>query len=79
LAASRNPTLPALQDLVDWSNWEPLLTDVGYVVHLAGVAHKGAAVSDEMYDRINHVAVADLTATNRALLGSRSRWKCGRP
>ena len=69
LAAARNPGTvgfpgdvdvtrqPDLEERVDW---EPLLTDITHVVHLAGVAHKGALVSDEMYDRINHVAVADL-------------------
>jgi nucleoside-diphosphate-sugar epimerase len=71
LAASRNPDavdlpgrvaarrLPNLAERIDWG---PLLVDVAYVVHLAGVAHRGAAVSEEMYDRINHVAVADLAA-----------------
>jgi len=51
--------VPSLAERIDW---EPLLADVANIVHLAGVAHKGAAVSDEMYDRINHVAVADLAA-----------------
>ncbi len=71
LAASRNPGPAGLPDGVDVVrlpnfaeriNWKPLLAEVAYVVHLAGVAHQGAAVSEEMYDRINHVAVADLAA-----------------
>ena len=69
LAASRNPNtvgcpdgvqVIGLPNLADRINWDPLLAGVSYVVHLAGVAHRGAAVSEEMYDRINHVATADL-------------------
>lgn len=71
LAASRDPGPASLRDGVDVVrlpnlaeriDWNPLLEEVAYVVHLAGVAHQGAAVSEEMYDRINHVAVADLAA-----------------
>jgi nucleoside-diphosphate-sugar epimerase len=70
-AASRNPSAvgfadrvqaAGLPDLAQPIDWAPLLAGVEYVVHLAGVAHRGAAVSDEMYDRINHRAVADLAA-----------------
>lgn len=69
LAASRNPGavgLPGrvqvarLPNLAEGIDWDPLLVNVASMVHLAGVAHRGAAVSDEMYDRINHVAVANL-------------------
>jgi nucleoside-diphosphate-sugar epimerase len=69
LAASRNPSPAGLRDgvqavrlpnLAERINWDPLLAEAAYVVHLASVAHQGAAVSEEMYDRINHVAVADL-------------------
>jgi UDP-glucose 4-epimerase len=68
-AAARDPGAVAVPDgveavrlpnLAERIDWDPLLADVNYVVHLAGVAHKGAAVSEEMYDRINHLAVADL-------------------
>jgi UDP-glucose 4-epimerase len=69
IAASRNPPaggfpdrvrlvrLPDLEQAVDWA---PLLTGVSHVVHVAGVAHRGPAVSDDIYDRVNHQAVADL-------------------
>jgi UDP-glucose 4-epimerase len=43
-------------------DWGPLLADVACVVHLAGIAHRGAAVSDALYDRVNHRAVAELAA-----------------
>jgi nucleoside-diphosphate-sugar epimerase len=49
--------LPNLAERIDW---DALLEGVAYVVHLAGVAHRGTAVSEEMYDRINHLAAADL-------------------
>ena len=71
VAASRNPGsvgLPGgvqavrLPDLAEAVDWDPLLAGVTCVVHLAGVAHRGAAVSDAIYDRINHRAVADLAA-----------------
>ncbi len=71
LAASRNPSaagLPdgvevvRLPDLAERIEWEPLLVDATYAVHLAGVAQRGAAIAEERYDRINHVAVADLAA-----------------
>jgi nucleoside-diphosphate-sugar epimerase len=76
LAASRNPSaagiagrvqVARLPDLAERIDWDPLLVDVAYVVHLAGIAHKGATVSEEMYNRINHIAVADLaTAAAKA-------------
>jgi nucleoside-diphosphate-sugar epimerase len=76
IAASRSPLvagagyrvqvahLPNLQERI---NWDGLLSNVGYVVHLAGIAHRGAGVSDETYDCVNHLAVADMaTAAARA-------------
>jgi UDP-glucose 4-epimerase len=71
MAASRNSSavgcpdgveVVGLPNLAERINWDPLLAGVSYVVHLAGVAHRGAAVSEEMYDRVNHVATADLAA-----------------
>jgi len=70
VAASRRPPaapegavravpLPDLAGSVDWS---ALLTDVTDVVHLAAVAHKGAAALDEIYERVNRRAVAGLAA-----------------
>jgi UDP-glucose 4-epimerase len=71
VAACRNPNAAGfpdgvevvrLPDLAERIEWGPLLADIAYVVHLAGVAHRGDAVAEETYDRINHVAVADLAA-----------------
>lgn len=92
LAASRNPRavnfpggvqVTRLPDLAERINWVPLITNVAYVVHLAGIAHSNAALSDEMYDRINHVAVADLasaaakTGLVRLIFISSIRSQCG--
>jgi nucleoside-diphosphate-sugar epimerase len=71
VAASRNPSpvgvpnrveVARLPDLGSAIDWGPLLADVDCVVHLAGIAHRGAAVSDALYDRVNHTAVAELAA-----------------
>jgi UDP-glucose 4-epimerase len=70
VAASRHPgacternirpvRLPDLAGPVDWGG---LLADVSHVVHLAAVAHQGRAVPDDVYEQVNHRAVADLAA-----------------
>ncbi|HLN11134.1 MAG TPA: NAD-dependent epimerase/dehydratase family protein [Xanthobacteraceae bacterium] len=78
VAASRHPlatpdgavrAIP-LQDLAGSVDWSALLTDVTHVVHLAAVAHQGAAVPDEIYERVNRRAVAELAAV-AALKGVR--------
>jgi nucleoside-diphosphate-sugar epimerase len=40
--------------------WAPLVAGMDAVVHLAGIAHVGADVPEAMYDRVNHVATAEL-------------------
>ena len=71
VAASRNPAsvgsqrrveLVRVPDLAQGIDWAPLLRDVAHVVHLAAIAHRGAALSDEVYDRVNHLAVTELAA-----------------
>lgn len=47
-----------LPDLSEPFDWKPLLRQCDVVVHLAGIAHKFA--EDDMYDRVNHQAVAAL-------------------
>src|SRR5262249_39802557 len=49
-------------DLATPLDWGPLLTDVDAAVHLAGIAHTGQNVADARYDRINHLATAELAA-----------------
>jgi nucleoside-diphosphate-sugar epimerase len=43
-------------------DWAPLLAGVDAVVHLAGIAHIGPGVDDAVYDRVVHVATAELAA-----------------
>ena len=47
-----------LPDLSQPFDWEPLLKQCDVVIHLAGIAHKFAV--DDLYDRINHQATAEL-------------------
>ena len=47
-------------DLAGEIDWPPLLAGMDAVVHLAGIAHIGTDVSDETYDRVNHLATAAL-------------------
>jgi nucleoside-diphosphate-sugar epimerase len=49
-------------DLASPIDWLPLLANVDAVVHLAGIAHVGSDVPDALYDRVNHVATAELAA-----------------
>jgi nucleoside-diphosphate-sugar epimerase len=43
-------------DLSQPINWQPLLADVDFAIHLAGIAHAGGGVSAETYDRVNRGA-----------------------
>lgn len=70
-AATRDPAscalpadaeIAALPDLREAADWAPLLDGVGAVVHLAGIAHVGPGVDAAVYDRVNHVATAELAA-----------------
>src|SRR5205085_3034147 len=40
--------------------WAPLIAGMDAVVHLAGIAHVGTDVPEASYDRVNHVATAEL-------------------
>jgi nucleoside-diphosphate-sugar epimerase len=74
VAAARQksaPPLPpgvsvaTLSDLAAPVAWETLLDGIDVVIHLAGIAHIGAGVSDAQYDRINHRATAELARAAR--------------
>jgi UDP-glucose 4-epimerase len=41
-------------DFADGVDWTPLLAGCDVVVHLAGIAHIGAGMSADHYDRVNH-------------------------
>jgi nucleoside-diphosphate-sugar epimerase len=91
-AATRNPaSLPtargveavAVPDFTQPIDWEPLLAGVDAVVHLAGIAHVGARIDADLYDRVNHRATAELAAASvranvpRFILVSSVRAQCG--
>ncbi|MDB5875974.1 MAG: UDP-glucose 4-epimerase [Ramlibacter sp.] len=50
----------SLPDLSIPFDWTPLLKECDVVVHLAGIAHTFA--EDDLYDRVNHQATANLAA-----------------
>ena len=75
-AAVRRPT-PAFPgnvervqhgDLAEPIDWSPLLVGIDVVIHLAGIAHIGPRIGAALYDRVNHLATAQL-ATAAAQAG----------
>ena len=53
-------------DLAVPFDWAPLVAGMDAVVHLAGIAHVGADVREATYDRVNHLATAELAGTAAA-------------
>jgi nucleoside-diphosphate-sugar epimerase len=49
-------------DLSQAFDWTPALDGVEQVIHLAGIAHTCRGVAPELYDRVNHLATAELAA-----------------
>jgi UDP-glucose 4-epimerase len=52
----------AVSDLARPLEWRPLLADIEVVVHLAGIAHAGPEIADDLYDRVNRAATVALAA-----------------
>lgn len=50
---------PDLSQRVDWAL---ALDGVDRVIHLAGIAHAGGGIAPGLYDRVNHLATAELAA-----------------
>jgi nucleoside-diphosphate-sugar epimerase len=50
----------ALPDLAAPIAWSALVGGMDAVVHLAGIAHVGPGIPESAYDRVNHLASADL-------------------
>lgn len=74
-AAARDPArVPAgtrieaahLPDLGTGVDWRPLLDGVTHAVHLAGIAHATAEISESRYRAVNAEAAASLAAAARA-------------
>jgi nucleoside-diphosphate-sugar epimerase len=55
-------------DLAGPVDWSPLLAGIDVIIHLAGIAHIGPSVGAALYDRVNHLATAQL-AKAAALAG----------
>jgi UDP-glucose 4-epimerase len=72
--------IPDLRQSIDWA---PMLAGVDKVVHLAGLAHVGSRAEPAVYDRVNHLATADLAAAcaragvRRLVFLSSVRAQCG--
>lgn len=71
-----------LPDLAGPVDWAPLVAGMDAVVHLAGIAHVGAHIPEATYNRVNHVATAELaraasTAGVRLVLMSSIRAQSG--
>jgi UDP-glucose 4-epimerase len=63
----RQVEVVAVSDLARPIEWPLLLRDIEAVVHLAGIAHAGADIAEDVYDRVNRAATAGLaTAAARA-------------
>jgi nucleoside-diphosphate-sugar epimerase len=52
-------------DLGAYVDWQPLMADVDFVVHLAAIAHTGSGVTEARYDCVNHLATAALAEAAR--------------
>jgi UDP-glucose 4-epimerase len=58
----RTVEVVAVSDLARPLEWRPLLADIDVVIHLAGIAHAGPEIADDLYDRVNRAATAALAA-----------------
>jgi UDP-glucose 4-epimerase len=47
-------------DLAEPVDWPPLLAGIDVIIHLAGIAHIGPRIGATLYDRVNHLATAQL-------------------
>ena len=66
----RQVEVVAVSDLARPIEWRPLIKEIDAVVHLAGIAHAGPGIADEVYDRVNRAATVGLAeAAARAGIG----------
>jgi nucleoside-diphosphate-sugar epimerase len=63
---AREVEVVAVSDLARPIEWRPLLRDMDAVVHLAGIAHSGPGLAEELYDRVNRAATAALAGAAAA-------------
>ncbi|HUF79503.1 MAG TPA: NAD-dependent epimerase/dehydratase family protein [Burkholderiales bacterium] len=62
---ARSVEVVAVSDLTRPVEWRALLKDVDTVVHLAGIAHAGPEIADDVYDKVNRLATAELAQAAR--------------
>lgn len=80
MAGVAHVRLPDLSRAVDWS---PLLDNVTYVVHLAGIAHATSTIPETTYQSVNAESVRSLAESarragvRRIVLMSSVRAQCG--
>jgi nucleoside-diphosphate-sugar epimerase len=58
----RSVEVIAVSDLTRPVEWRPLLRDIGTVVHLAGIAYAEPEIAEQVYDRVNRQATAELAS-----------------
>jgi nucleoside-diphosphate-sugar epimerase len=63
----RSVEVVAVSDLTRPVEWRALLKGMETVLHLAGIAHAGAGVAEDAYDRVNRLATAELAAAAKAV------------
>jgi UDP-glucose 4-epimerase len=63
---ARSVEVVAVSDLTRPVEWRALLKEVATVVHLAGIAHASAELSESAYDRVNRLATTELAAAAHA-------------
>ena len=63
---ARSVEVVAVSDLTRPVEWRALLKGIDTVVHLAGIAHAGPGIAEEIYDRVNRLATAELAAAAKA-------------
>src|SRR5204863_3258907 len=62
----RTVEVVAVSDLARPIEWRPLIREIDAVVHLAGIAHAGPGIAEEVYDRVNRVATEGLAGAAAA-------------
>jgi UDP-glucose 4-epimerase len=63
----RSVEVVAVSDLTRPVEWRALLKNIETVVHLAGTTHAGPGIAEEVYDRVNRLATAELANTAHAI------------
>ena len=63
----RNVEVVAVSDLTRPVEWRALLKGIETVVHLAGIAHAGPEIAEDLYDRVNRLATAELAKAAHAV------------